>query len=250
VGREGAGPGEFANPWLVRVDPTDSLWVWDMAAARISVFAPDLRFRRSFPTPPGWIVNDLAFLPGGDLLAAAFGPGEQRPLQRLRRDGSRVASMGPRLDGARLEGFEASLLGGSTEVENSTVVYSNKSPYELDLYDLSGRPLLRCAGRAEWTTRPGLVVSESGGERHLQWNRYVYVSRVVSAGAGLFLNVIHDPRTNRETLDLLDRQCRLVRRTPLSEPVAIIGRSGTRVVAVRSLEYDEVVVYEMSVATH
>src|SRR3954470_11242948 len=30
IGREGAGPGEFRNPWLVRVDPHDSVFVWDI----------------------------------------------------------------------------------------------------------------------------------------------------------------------------------------------------------------------------
>lgn len=248
LGRQGSGPGEFTNPWLVRVDPGDSVFVWDMGAARISVFGPDLRYRRSFATPPSWIINGMEFLPNGELVVAAYGPGEQRPLHRLRRDGTRVGSFGPVLRAPHLAGFEASLLGGPIALDAQTLVYSSKSPYELDLYDTAGRPQSRCVGRAEWTTPPAAVVTERGAERSLQWNRFVHATTVLALGGGLYLNVIHAPRTNRDTLDLLDGGCRLVRRTVMAAPVQIVSRSGRKIAAVRALDYDEVVVYDFSIS--
>ena len=248
VGREGSGPGEFTHPWRVRVDANDTVFVWDMGAARMSVFGPDLRYRRSFATPPSWIVNTMEFLADGSLLVAAYGSGEQRPVHRLGRDGSRLGSLGPALRPDRLAGFESSLLGGAIALDGQTLVYSNKSPYRLDFYDTAGRLRTRCVGRQEWTTPPASVVAERGTERRLEWGRFVHASSVLAVGSGLYLNVLHDPRTKRETLDLLDTACRLVRRTPLTEPVMVVGRGGRRIAAVRTLEYDEVVIYEMSIA--
>ncbi len=248
VGREGSGPGEFTNPWRVRVDANDSLFVWDMGAARVSVFGPDLRYRRSFGTPPSWIVNAMEFLPDGTLLVAAYGSGEERPLQRLRRDGTRLGSLGPELRPGRLGGFESSLLGGPAVLDGQTLVYSNKSPYQVDFYDPAGRLKTRCVGRPEWTTPPASVVSERGLERRLEWGRFVHAASVLAVGRGLYLNVIHDPRTKRETLDLLDTACRLIRRTPLREPVMVVSRSGNRIAAIRTLDYDEVVIYELSIS--
>lgn len=248
VGREGAGPGEFRNPWLVRVDPHDSVFVWDITLARISVFDPQLRYVRGFRTPPQWMVNGIAFLPDGRLVIAAFGSGERSPLHLFDRAGSRLGSFGPALRPDGLGGFERSLLGGDVAIDGRTLVYSNKSPYQVDFYDFAGRLKGRCVGRAGWTTPPADVVVESGGAQSLRWNRYVHATHVIALGGGLYLNVIHDPRTRRDSFDLLTSDCRLVRRTALDEPVIVLARSLTRVAAVRSLDYPEVVVYEMAVA--
>jgi hypothetical protein len=193
-------------------------------------------------------VNGLEFLPGGDLLIAAYGSGEQRPLHRFTRDGTRVASFGPTLSGEHLGGFERSLLGGDVAVEGSLLVYSNKSPYELDFYDLAGRVRGRCLGRPGWTTPPDAVVIDSADAHLLRWGSYVHSTRVIALGNGLFANVVHDPRTRRDTIDLLTSDCRLLRRTPLDTPVTIVSRRGRRVAALRMLDYPEVVVYEMSIA--
>jgi len=52
VGGPGAGPGEFTRPWLIGTHG-DSLWVWDRALGRMSIFGPEWRFARSLlvPTP-------------------------------------------------------------------------------------------------------------------------------------------------------------------------------------------------------
>lgn len=48
VGRSGSGPGEFDAPRLLGAR-RDSLWVWDAAQSRISLFAPDGGFKRTIP---------------------------------------------------------------------------------------------------------------------------------------------------------------------------------------------------------
>jgi len=249
VGREGAGPGEFRNPWLVRVDSHDSVFVWDATLARISVFDPQFRYVRGFRTPPQWIVNGIEFLPDGRLVIAAFGSGERHPLHLFDRAGSRLGSFGPTLDGERLGGFERSLLGGDVAIEGQTLVYSNKSPYQVDFYDFAGRLKSRCLGRPGWTTPPADVVVAAGGAQTLRWNRYVHATHVIALGSGLVLNVIHDPQTRRDRFDLLTSGCRLVRRTTLDTPVVVLARSLTRLAAVRTLDYPEVVVYEMTIAS-
>jgi hypothetical protein len=248
LGREGQGPGEFESPWLVRVDPNDSVFVWDMSLGRMSVFDPAFRFARSFAVPPQWMVNGILFAPGGELVIAAYGSGEQHPLQRLRRDGTRLGSFGPAIQPGRLAGFERSLLGGDAALDGPTLVYSNKSPYEVSFLDAAGRVRTRCIGRAGWTTPPADVVSDQGLARVMRWRDFVSVTRVVPLGGGFYLNVIHDPRTKRDTFDLLSSGCRLIRRTPLDAPVTVLSRAGNRIAGIRTLEYPEVVIYEFSVS--
>jgi hypothetical protein len=194
------------------------------------------------------MVNGIAFLPDGRLVIAAYGSGERHPLHLFDRAGTRLGSFGPTLSAERLGGFERSLLGGDVVIDGQTLVYSNKSPYQVDFYDLAGRLKSRCVGRAAWTTPPADVVVASGDAQTLQWNRYVHATHVIALGSGLYLNVLHDPRTRRDSFDLLTSGCRLVRRTALDTPVIVVARSRARLAAVRTLDYPEVVVYEMTVA--
>jgi hypothetical protein len=62
LGRQGFGPGEFQQPWLVAVDSYDTLFVWDAGQARVSVFGPALQYVRSFGMPASWSMNSMALL--------------------------------------------------------------------------------------------------------------------------------------------------------------------------------------------
>jgi hypothetical protein len=247
VGRKGRGPGEFESPWLVVTDARDSIFVWDMGLSRISVFGPDLRFRRSFPTVPQWSISSIRFLPDGRLLVAAYGRNEPGTLHILSRTGQRQRSFGPRPNAAGISGFESSLLGGSVDIAGSTIVYSNKSPYELWFFDLNGRLLNRCAGQGAWTTRPEAVVQTSAAGSQLQWRNFVHSNNVVGLGNGMFLNQVLDPAGERTVLDLVTQDCRLLRRTSPGAPINITDAVGTQLIAVRNLEYPEVLVYERRV---
>ncbi|MBW3656616.1 MAG: 6-bladed beta-propeller [Gemmatimonadetes bacterium] len=247
IGRKGRGPGEFESPWLVVTDARDSIFVWDMALSRVSVFAPNLAFRRSFATPPQWKVNSIRFLPDGRLLVAAYGGNEPGVLHVLSRTGQRQRSFGPRPDATGLSGFDASLLGGTADITGSTIVYSSKSPYELWFFDLEGRLLQRCAGQRSWTTQPSAVVRTNAAESRLEWNRFVHSYSVVALGGGLFLNMVLDPANERTTLDLVTQDCRLLRRTSPAAPIFITDAAGPHLIAVRNLEYPEVLIYERRV---
>lgn len=247
LGRSGRGPGEFERPWLVALDARDTLFVWDAGLSRVSVFTPELRFRRSFAVAPQWVVNGIEFLPGGDLLVAAYGRGERGALHVLDRDGRLRQSFGPAFPGVDLAGFEASLLGGNVDLSAGTIAYSKKSPYEVHFFGADRRPRGGCRGEREWTTQPAAVVVRSERGDGLQWNRYVHSSAILSLGGGLYLNVVHDPVRDRRVLDLLTTECRLLRRTVLEAPVNFLDRMGDRLLAVRTLDYPEVVVYRMQV---
>ncbi len=244
MGRKGQGPGEFVSPWKVAVDAQDSVFVWDAGLARISVFRPDLRFRRSFAVPPQWLVNSLQFFQDGRLLVAAYGRREPGPLHLLSRSGRLERSFGPRVNSPDLSGFEASLLGGTVDVAGQTLVYSAKSPYEVWFLDLAGRAGTRCVGRTEWTTRPSQAVRVSQNATNLQWEKYIHSSAVLSLGRGLYLNQVLDPAGDRTRLDLLTADCRLLRRTTFDSPLNVVDASGSKLAAVRDLEFPEVLVYE------
>lgn len=247
IGRRGRGPGEFESPWRVATDAHDSIFVWDVAQARISVFGSDLRFARSFGVPPHWVVNSIRFLPDGRLLLAAYGRNERGTLHILSRGGQVQRTFGPGFNAPDLSGFEASLLGGSAEVAGGGIVYSVKSPYELWFFGLDGTPRNRCEGERGWTTSPASVVQAGGGRMALNWKRYTHSYNVVSLGSGLYLNLVLDPESDRTTMDVITADCRLLRRTVTQAPLMVLRTSGSRMVAVRNLEYPEVLVYEQRI---
>lgn len=247
AGRRGQGPGEMESPLRVVVDAHDSIFVSDDSNGRVSVFDPDLRFRRSFSLPPQWLITSIDFLPDGRLLVAAYGRGEPGGLHVVGRTGRRERTFGPRPVQADLAGFEASLLGGSADVAGGTIAYSNKSPYEITFFDLSGRVRSRCSGRSEWTTAPASVVKSNGSAAALEWKRFVHSSTIVGLGDGLFLNQVMDPVEDRTFFDLVTSDCRLLRRVVFNDPLNLAARVGSRLVAVQNLEYPEVVVYDVRV---
>jgi hypothetical protein len=244
VGRQGNGPGELQAPWLVAACALDSIFVYDNAQARISVFGPDLRYARSFRVPPQWLINGIRFLPDGRLLVAAYGRDEPGTLHVLTRTGQRQRTFGPRPVRRDLAGFEASLLGGNVDVAGRSIVYSAKSPYEVWFFDLDGQARGRCTGPRGWTTDPQSVVRTAGAAVSLDWQRFVHSTNVIALGDGLILNQVLDPGNDRSQLDLVTADCRLLRRTTTDPPMNVRAGVGTRMVGVRNVEYPEVVVYE------
>jgi hypothetical protein len=68
IGGDGEGPGEFRAVWLVGVYRGDSIYAYDYALMRASIFTPDAVFARSVENPiPGshdlsWAFDDGRFL--------------------------------------------------------------------------------------------------------------------------------------------------------------------------------------------
>lgn len=247
LGRHGSGPGEFQQPWLVAVDRFDSVYVWDAAQARVSVFGPDLQYRRSFRVPAQWAVNSMAFPATGEIVVAAMGGADDTGVQVLARDGTVRRSFHPINRDVSLAGFETSLLGGTLDIDGQHLVYSRKSPFELSFYR-DGVPVSRCRGADALTTRPQDAIAVVPGQgAALHWNRYIHSASVVLIDSALALNVIMDPTRDTRIVDLVTPQCRLVRRTVLATPVTIVDRVGTQVVAVSNVEYPEVIVYSLKV---
>lgn len=245
LGRRGQGPGEFESPWAIGIDARDSVFVWDMTQARISVFGPDLVFRRSFRIGPQWLINSINFLRNDDLVVAAFATGEQHGIHVLTRDGAIRRSFAPVTGGRAFAGFESSVLGGTLDVDGEMIVYSRKSPYEVLFYDSGGRLRTHCRGSGQMTTQPGDVVKREALSAELNWKRFVHSASIVALGRGMFINTIVDPTTNSRVVDLLRSDCTLIRRTRLNAPVTIVGRSGRQAIAVSNIEYPEIIVYEL-----
>ena len=68
IGRFGSGPGELSEVEAIALSPQDSLWVSDFSS-RVSVFAPDGNFARSFQSPR-LIVDLIPLRRAGEFLAA------------------------------------------------------------------------------------------------------------------------------------------------------------------------------------
>jgi 6-bladed beta-propeller len=248
VGRRGNGPGEFQAPWRIALDASDSLFVWDVSLARVSVYAPDLSHARDFRLPPHWLVNTMAFQPDGTLLVSAYGAGEAGVLHVVSRDGSVRRTFGPRPPAGEYGGFESSLLGGYAALDGGRVAYSNKSPYELVVLDrASGRILTHCTGDREWTTPPAAAVHQTARASSLRMSEFVHSAGVFALGGGRYLNLVFDPVRNRATVDLLTDRCILERRTSLPGNLVFSDLAGSRLAASRELDYPEVVIYRVRV---
>ena len=246
IGRQGNGPGEFARPWVVAADARDSVFVWDGTHRRISVFGPDLRFARSFGTPPEWLVNGMEVLPGGRLLVSAYASGSSRAVHLLDREGRVVRSIGPAIPPQDLSGFEASLLGGTAVFDGGTIAFASKSPYEITYFDVQGRMQGRCRAAAGIVSDPASVVVSNAQGVGLQWSRYVHVGGIVSLGGETHLVMIRDPVEDRTLLDVVGPGCTLLRRSSLPGPATFAARRGNRLLVIRNVDVPQVVVYEYS----
>lgn len=93
VGRPGEGPGEFRLPASPLIGPGDSIHVYDYAARRMTVFAPDLTAARQFQAPgrPELVLED-----GSYLLATQIRTSDRVgfPLHRLSPGGQLLNSFG------------------------------------------------------------------------------------------------------------------------------------------------------------
>lgn len=243
VGRRGQGPGEFERPWYLAVDRLDSLFVWDGALARISVFGPDFRFVRSFDAP-GWAVSGFSVRADGTLLVGAFAPGAAGSIHVLSRQGRLLRSFGPSVDvGGIPAGFVSSLLGGSADESEEGIVYSRRSPYELIFFDRAGQRRRSCRGDPRWTTPPRSVVRTGSGQQALEWRRFVHSVGALSLGEGYYLNHVLDPGGETTTIDLVRADCGLAQRRVHDGVLLFHQRRGNLLVARSEGDVPQVVLY-------
>lgn len=92
LGRPGEGPGELKEPGFVLVGPTDSVYVFDPANFRMSVFNPDLEFARSVTGAIGYSLAG-AFMENRNLLLSV-GKNSGHPLDVYSLEGYHLASLG------------------------------------------------------------------------------------------------------------------------------------------------------------
>ena len=193
IGREGDGPGEFSLPWQIAVDAGDSLYVWDAAQSRISVFSPDHDFIRSILVSPAWVVTSIEVPAPDRIVVAAFAPGETLPVKVLDKEGAVLRQAGRAIEPADLAGHDGSLLGGSLARVEGGYAYTNKSPWAVTWFDRDLRIVRTCVGPSEWTTPPGDAVQRTDRGVGLAWNRYVHSASIVGLPGGVVLNTILDP---------------------------------------------------------
>jgi hypothetical protein len=150
IGRPGDGPGEFKRAFSPLRGPADSLYVFDMAAGRLTVFTPDRRLARTtrFPAQPTYVLGDGSFVVSGQLRTRdqlGF------PLHVLDPDGEFVRSFGTntpvfRADISRL----LDRVGGSGPL--GTLWTTPPGRIQIEEWDPTTGELLRSvpSGSVEW----------------------------------------------------------------------------------------------------
>jgi hypothetical protein len=247
VGRRGRGPGEFERPWHLAVDRHDSLFVWDGAVGRVSVFGPDGRFARGFSTPGPWVVSGFTMRADGTLLVGAFA-GSGGSIHVVARDGRVLRSFGPTADARGIPvGFASSLLGGQVEEGGEWIVYSRRSPYELVFHDRAGTRRGGCRGDPRWTTPPRSVVREGNGVQSLDWQRFVHSEGALPLGGGYYLHQLLDPGGRATTFDLVRNDCGLAQRWRHNGVLLFRHARGNLLAAVVEGDVPQVVLYRYQV---
>ena len=183
---------------------------------------------------------------GPEIVVSVSGTGELLPIKILSGDGKVTAEAGPPMPQRDLAGFEDSLLGGSLSRTRDGYVYSQKSPYAVWQLDDRLGTLSVCHGRPEWTTDPVEVVVRFDREVGLRWNRFSHSVSVLQLPGGHLLNTVLMPETDQRLLHVLGESCTVVSELLLDIPVRPLAIVDDLLVAVRSLDYPEVVIYKMS----
>lgn len=247
LGRRGRGPGEFERPWYLAVDRHDSLFVWDGALARVSVFGPDGRYARSFNTPGAWAVGGFSVRADGTLLVGAF-TGSGGSAHVLARNGRVLRSFGPTADATGIPaGFTSSLLGGRVEEGDEGIVYSRRSPYEMVFHDRAGTRRGGCRGDARWTTPPRSVVRQGNGVQSLEWQRFVHSEGALPLGGGYYLHQLLDPGGGTTTFDLVRGSCALAQRWRHNGVLLFRHVQGNLLAAVVEGDVPQVVLYRYQI---
>lgn len=145
-GREGSGPGEYRFPTFLGRCAADSLYVWDMGQARISILAPDGTHARQMQ-PHVAAAFRPECLPNGNLVSLDAGMAAGAPravdgkaalitgaLTFMSPDGDSVAAVPGLVLG---ESKVLGQLAGIAVTDDRVVIGLNSSP-ELVSYDFSG----------------------------------------------------------------------------------------------------------------
>ncbi|MGH7562716.1 MAG: hypothetical protein ACRENB_17040 [Gemmatimonadales bacterium] len=153
LGRRGRGPGEFISPAFALAGKGDTIFVWDDAARRISVFGPDLRFVRSFPLG-GFRAQRGIVLDSGELILSGHGVSAGAvgsPLLRVHpaRGGGGGTAFGGEGGVVRPEQWmDQSLELG--RAKGGRVWSGRINRYLLTLWSAEGRPVKRIERQAPW----------------------------------------------------------------------------------------------------
>ncbi len=246
VGRKGEGPGEFASPWQIAVGPGDSVFVWDAGRAHISVFSSEYDWVRDIRVSPAWQINSIVPRQDGTLVVAAFGRGDRFPVKVLDSEGGILRTGGVPVDAPILHGFEKSLLGGRLTASPSGYVHTAKSPYVLSFLDEHLDPTRVCHGPSGLVTDPADVVDVTEHGVGIRWGDYVHTVSILPLGDGLFLNTIFNFGSDKRMLHVVNDRCELVAELEIDVPLIPSVSRGELVGVVRSYDYDEVVLYRMS----
>ena len=150
IGRSGQGPGEFREISVLKMDRADSLYVYDPANSRVTVYTPELRVARIVRVPFTGVV-DFAPLPKGEIVVSAAN-------RTADMAGISFHILSP--DGARIRSFGTSTapIGPRDALERRRIFASNRGEliataenrYDREQWSVTGANTLVVQRRPEW----------------------------------------------------------------------------------------------------
>ncbi len=149
---------------------------------------------------------------------------------------------------AAFRGFEEALFSGQLDITPSgRVLYSQFSPYAVELFDILGSKLSGCEDPEAGLSDPAATMRSIPGGVRLDWNRFIRSGGVFALSDTLFLNVVTDPVNDRRQFDLLTQSCLLLSRRIPDVPMLLTKRDPTRrfLGGAVNMGRSEVVVYEV-----
>lgn len=163
-----------------------------------------------------------------NLVLTGFDRTTRNTLHVYDRSGALVRSFRP-VEARELAGFETSLLGGRIDVlPSGDVLFSQLSPYALEIWSSRGVLKWRCDDRDGGLTDPAAVVVRRGDGQGLMWGRFVHSASVFALSDSLFLNVVMAPADTVPRFDLVNRSCRLLARQHGGVPLLLTKRTPDR----------------------
>jgi len=152
LGREGKGPGEFSLTKLLTVAPNDSLYVYDTALLRRTVFGPDLKHARDDAVPG--MMQAVAPLSGGKSIINANIATPDRvgfPLHLVGENGEIIRSFGA-ANSIYKPGDEPLMVRRLTVDDTENLWAALPNEYTITRYDSFGRVTASLTRRVAWLT--------------------------------------------------------------------------------------------------
>jgi hypothetical protein len=237
-GRKGEGPGEFELPYRLSIDPMGRIDVYDMGTRQITRLDPNGRYVARHGIELGLSqVNSLVSIDDSMFFIAGYAPGAgvagDSAVHRFNKAFSHVASFAP-LPAAKDATVLAYWGSGSITQWGEKLVYLRRIPYEIYLFDRSGRHITHylIPAAVSATVDEAFVIEKQLSSRSVRPSPHAFVAPGIAfpVSNDLLLVVrmeVVSGKATRQWWDLISSQGRLLGSTLIPRPLSGASLLGT-----------------------